>query len=63
VFVFVVEDGLARRREVTLGRRQPGRVELLAGVEAGERVVVQGTQKIRDGSPVTEAPVAAAGTA
>lgn len=56
VFVFVVEDGIALRREVTVGRRQPGRVEVLQGVEAGQRVVVQGTQKIRDGSPVAEAP-------
>lgn len=59
VFVFVVKEGRAERRQVTIGRREPGRVELLAGVEAGERVVVQGTQKVRDGSPVTESPAAA----
>jgi membrane fusion protein (multidrug efflux system) len=58
VFVFVVGDGRAERREVAIGRREPGRVELVAGVEAGERVVVQGTQKVRDGSPVVESPVA-----
>ena len=58
VFVFVVGEGRAERREVTIGRREPGRVELVAGVEAGERVVVQGTQKVRDGSPVVESPVA-----
>ena len=58
VFVFVVGEGRAERREVTIGRREPGRVELLGGVEAGERVVVQGTQKVRDGSPVVESPVA-----
>jgi len=60
VFVFVVADGTAERREVMIGRRQPGRVELLRGVSAGERVVVEGTQKIRDGSNVTEAGAAAA---
>ncbi len=59
VFVFVVGEGRAERREVTVGRREPGRVELVAGVEAGERVVVQGTQKVRDGSPVVESPAAA----
>lgn len=59
VFVFVVGEGRAERREVTVGRREPGRVELVAGVEAGERVVVQGTQKVRDGSAVVESPVAA----
>jgi len=66
VYVFVVTGGQAERREVTIGRRQPGRVELLRGVAAGERVVVEGSQKIRDGSPVSElepspAPAAAAG--
>jgi len=59
VFVFVVGEGRAERREVTIGRREPGRVELLAGVAAGERVVVQGTQKVRDGSTVVESPAVA----
>jgi membrane fusion protein (multidrug efflux system) len=54
VYVFVVSGGQAERREVTIGRRQPGLVELLRGVAAGERVVVEGSQKIRDGSPVSE---------
>jgi len=54
VYVFAVVDGRAERREVQVGRREPGRVELLAGVEEGERVVVEGTQKVRDGSAVTE---------
>ena len=60
VYVFVAADGVATRRQVTPGRREPGRVELLAGVEAGERVVTEGTQKIRDGSPVSEAAPQAA---
>jgi membrane fusion protein (multidrug efflux system) len=55
VYVFVVEDGVVERREVATGRREPGRVELLAGAVAGERVIVEGTQKVRDGSLVTEA--------
>jgi membrane fusion protein (multidrug efflux system) len=56
VYVYVVSDGVASRRAVSVGRRQPGQVELLGGVAAGDRVVVQGTQKVRDGSPVSEAP-------
>ena len=54
VYVFVVADGRVERREVATGRREPGRVELTAGVRPGERVVVEGTQKVRDGSAVTE---------
>jgi membrane fusion protein (multidrug efflux system) len=51
-FVFVVADGKAQRREVRIGGRSPGSVEILAGLDAGERVIVEGTQKVRDGAPV-----------
>ncbi|MEO8019488.1 MAG: efflux RND transporter periplasmic adaptor subunit [Pseudomonadota bacterium] len=51
-YVFVVADGKAQRREVRIGTRTPGSVEVLAGLSAGERVVVEGTQKIRDGAQV-----------
>jgi membrane fusion protein, multidrug efflux system len=53
-FLYVVEDGRAARREVRIGRRQPGRVEIVAGLKPGERVVVEGTQKVREGAPVRE---------
>ena len=32
--------------------RSPGSVEVLAGLSAGERVIVEGTQKVRDGASV-----------
>jgi membrane fusion protein (multidrug efflux system) len=52
-FVFVVADGKVAKREVRIGGRQPGTVEVLAGLSAGERVIVEGTQKVRDGASVT----------
>ncbi len=52
-FVFVVTDGKAERREVRIGGRQPGTVEVLAGLSPGERVIVEGTQKVRDGAAVS----------
>jgi len=52
-YVYVVADGKVSRREVRIGGRQPGRVEIVAGLSAGERVVVEGTQKVRDGAIVT----------
>lgn len=55
-FLFVVENGRAVRREVRIGRREPGRVEIVAGLEPGERVVVEGTQKMREGAEVRELP-------
>lgn len=53
-FVFVVQDGVVERRAVKLGRRRPGEVEVTVGLKEGERVVVEGTQNIRDGSQVRE---------
>jgi membrane fusion protein, multidrug efflux system len=53
-FVFVVKDGIASKREVTIGRRRPGEVQVTTGLDRGERVVVEGTQKIRDGIQVLE---------
>jgi len=68
-YVFVVTDGKVSRREVRIGGRRPGSVEILAGVVAGERVIVEGTQKVRDGAMVrateraSEADPAGSGTA
>lgn len=54
-YVFVVNDGEAERRAVTLGIRRPGYVEVVSGVEAGERVVTQGTMRLgRSGIKVQE---------
>jgi membrane fusion protein (multidrug efflux system) len=58
-FVFVVNDGKAERREVRIGNRRPGSVEVLAGLVAGEKVIVEGTQKVRDGAPVRTTEMAA----
>jgi membrane fusion protein (multidrug efflux system) len=54
-FVFVVSDGKAERREVRIGGRRPGSVEIVAGLVAGEQVVIEGTQKVRNGGPVRAA--------
>jgi membrane fusion protein, multidrug efflux system len=51
-YVFVVADGKAERREVRIGGRRPGSVEIVAGLTAGEQVVIEGTQKVRDGGVV-----------
>ena len=46
-------DDIDEQRLVETGRRRPGEVEILAGLEPGERVIVEGTQMARDGQPVT----------
>ena len=50
--VFVVEDGKARSREVSIGLRRPGEVEIREGVEMGERVILQGHMGLNDGDAV-----------
>ena len=55
-YVFVTNEGVAERREVQLGIRRPGYVEVLEGVNAGERVVTEGTMRLgRAGIRVREA--------
>lgn len=56
-FVFVVQDGRAARREVRLGQRFQGEVEIADGLKAGEEVVVRGLQKVRHNQPVTAQPL------
>jgi membrane fusion protein (multidrug efflux system) len=52
-YVFVVgDDAIASRREVIIGARQVGKVEIVSGVRAEERIVVDGLMKLRDGVPV-----------
>lgn len=53
-YVFVVENGVAQRREVKLGKRRPGEVEIVDGLKEHERVVTEGTQNLRDGSVVND---------
>lgn len=51
-FVFVVEDGSAKRVDVVIGRRKPGTVEIISGIDEGTNVVVEGALKLRDGTKV-----------
>ena len=51
--VFVVSDGRARLRWVAAGAREGDTLEIRAGVEPGERVVLEPAGLV-DGTPVTE---------
>jgi membrane fusion protein (multidrug efflux system) len=50
--VFVVEDGVAHRREVEVGLRELGRAEIVEGLEPGEKIVRLGHMRLSDGTPV-----------
>ena len=51
-FVWIVNGGKAARRQVELGVRTPGFVEIKSGVDAGDQVVVGGQERLGEGAPV-----------
>ena len=57
-YVFVVrDDDTVARRNVTLGQREGVAWVVLDGLEEGDRVIVNGIQKVRSGMTVTATPV------
>jgi len=52
-FALVVgEDNKVEQRKVTVGVRRPGKVEITDGLKKGERVIVRGVNRVRDGQLV-----------
>ncbi len=51
-YVFVVRDDAAHKIEITTGRRRPGEVEVVKGLSGGDIVVIEGTQKLVEGTKV-----------
>jgi RND family efflux transporter MFP subunit len=50
--VFLVEDGLAKLRRITIGERRANRVEVIAGLAPGSKVVLQPEATLKDNAPV-----------
>lgn len=65
-FVFVVDQSqqpaVAAKTEVTLGARERGVVEVLAGLNSGDLVITDGVLKVRPGGPVRVPSAAQAGS-
>ena len=51
-YVFKVVNGKARLTEISVGITTDANAEILGGIKAGDRVVVKGTEKLRDGQGV-----------
>ncbi len=53
--VLLVDEaaGKAVQRDVVIGARRPGEVEILNGLTEGDRVITHGTLSVRHGEPVT----------
>lgn len=54
--VFVINDGRAQLRLVKTGKRVGDEIELVSGVEAGEKIVADQATGLLDGQPLTVAP-------
>ncbi len=52
-FVYVVnEENIAEKRLIQIGQRQVGQVEVVHGVALGEKIVVEGTLRLKPNTPV-----------
>jgi len=47
-YVFTVENGQARRREVELGRLIGDQYEVISGIQTGAQVVIAGQSRLLD---------------
>lgn len=53
-YVFVVnQDNSVKQVEITIGQRIPGSIEVISGLAEGDEVVIEGTQKLRNGVVIT----------
>ncbi|MFH7818395.1 efflux RND transporter periplasmic adaptor subunit [Neobacillus thermocopriae] len=52
-YVFLVKDGIIRKQKVKTGVASGQKIEILEGVTAKDRVVVNGPDKMKDGMEVT----------
>jgi membrane fusion protein, multidrug efflux system len=50
--VFVVKEGKAIKRELTIGQSNSKQVEVLQGLSAGEQVIVSGQLNLKDGDDI-----------
>jgi len=49
---FVAADGKAAQRKVQTGIEEGGRVQILSGLKPGEKVIVSGQEKLKDGAEI-----------
>jgi RND family efflux transporter MFP subunit len=53
--IWIARDGRVEKRAVTVGTRRGDEVTVTAGLNGGEKVVVEGADKLADGARITEA--------
>jgi RND family efflux transporter MFP subunit len=55
-FVFLVHDTIALQRKILLGNKINGNVIVRSGLEAGDKIVVNGMQKLKDSAAIQVGP-------
>jgi membrane fusion protein (multidrug efflux system) len=48
----VTPDNTVEKKEIVTGRRNPGKLEVISGLKAGQQVIIQGLTRVRPGSSV-----------
>ena len=51
-FVYLIENNILKRNEIKIGLRNFGKVEVLSGLNAGDQIVAEGTNKVRNKAKV-----------
>lgn len=54
--VFIFDDGIARQRRIVTGLEGDGWIEVVSGLSPGDKVIVQGFEKLKDGVSVSASP-------
>ena len=50
--LLVTPDNTVEKKEIVTGRRNPGKLEVISGLNAGQQVIIQGLTRVRSGSSV-----------
>ena len=47
-FVYVVNEGIAEKKDIQIGKRNFGKVSVRSGISEGDLVITEGISKVRD---------------
>ena len=51
-FVYLIDNNVLKRQNIKIGLRNFGKVEVLSGLEIGDKIVAEGTNKVRNKAKV-----------
>jgi membrane fusion protein (multidrug efflux system) len=51
-FVYLIDNNVLKRQNIKIGLRNFGKVEVLSGLKIGDKIVAEGTNKVRNKAKV-----------